>query len=75
MVGATVSLNGVAINYWKSDNRGYFVAKFIMEAIKELPLVIGDLNTLMLTGYTVNGETFVGTQDIMVIDNVPAGRQ
>ena len=74
VVGASVFLNGVAIDWWKSDDRGNFVAKFESDEIKTLyGLIIGDYNTLVLTGYTTGGEAFIGTQDIMVIDNVPEG--
>ena len=73
--GASVFLNNVAIYYSKSDNRGYFVAKFVMDDIKTLDvLIIGDYNTLTLTGYTDDREAFIGTQDIKVIDVVPQGK-
>jgi hypothetical protein len=73
--GASVFLNGVAIEWWKSDDRGNFVAKFVSDEIKTLDgLITGDYNTLVLNGYTIYGEAFIGTQDIMVIDNIPAGR-
>lgn len=74
VVGASVFLNDVAIDWWKSDDRGNFVAKFVSDEIKYLDgLVIGDYNTLTLTGYTTGGEAFIGTQDILVLDNVPKG--
>ena len=74
VVGATVFLNGVAIDWWKSDDRGNFVAKFNSDEIKELDgLVIGDYNTLILIGEDTDGAIFGGTQDIMVINNIPAG--
>ena len=76
VVGASVFLNGVAIDWWKSDDRGNFVAKFESDEIKTLDgLIIGDYNTLVLTGYTTGGEAFIGTQDIMVINNIPAGKK
>ncbi len=76
VVGATVFLNDVAIDWWKSDDRGNFVAKFDSDEIKTLNgLIIGGYNTLVLTGYTTGGEAFIGTQDIMVIDNIPAGKK
>lgn len=72
--GSTVFLNGVAIDWWKADDRGNFVAKFVSDEIKTLDgLKIGDYNTLTLTGYTIDSDTFIGEQDIMVIDNIPAG--
>ena len=75
VAGASVFLNGVAIDWWKSDNQGNFVAKFSSDEIKTLDgLIIGDYNKLVLTGYTEEGEAFIGFQDIMVIDIVPKGK-
>jgi hypothetical protein len=76
VAGATVFLNGVAIDWWKSDDRGNFVAKFLSDEIKTLDgLILGDYNTLILTGFTNDDEpdAFIGTQDILVIDNIPSG--
>ena len=74
VVGASVFLNNVAIDWWKSDDRGNFVAKFMSDEIKTLDgLIIGEYNTLVLTGYTTDGEAFIGKQDILVINNVPEG--
>ena len=74
VIGASVFLNGVAIDWWKSDDRGNFVAKFESDEIKTLDgLITGDYNTLTLIGFTTSEEVFEGTQDIMVIDNIPAG--
>lgn len=70
---STVYLNGIAIDSWKADDRGNFVAKFLIEEVKSLPgLIIGDYNTLQLVGTTVDGEEFTGVQDILVINNVPS---
>lgn len=75
VVGASVYLNGVAIDWWKADDRGNFVAKFVSEEIKTLEgLAIGDYNTLTLNGFDTSGEAFIGSQDIMVIDNIPQGK-
>ncbi len=72
--GSTVFLNGVAIDWWKADDRGNFVAKFVSDEIKTLDgLKIGKYNTLTLNGYTIDSESFIGKQDIMVIDNIPEG--
>ncbi len=71
VVGSTVTLNDVEISHWKSDNRGNFVAKFVMEEIKDLPLNIGELNTLTLIGETSDGIQFSGSQDILVVNNIP----
>jgi len=74
VVGSSVFLNDVLINSWKSDDRGNFVAKFLSDEIKTLDgLTIGEYNALTLTGYTTDAEAFIGTQDILVINNVPAG--
>ena len=74
VVGASVFLNGVAIEYWKADARGNFVAKFVMDEIKTLDgLIIGDYNTLVLIGYTTDGDSFIGKQKIKVIDIIPRG--
>lgn len=72
--GASVYLNGIAIYYWKSDNQGNFVAKFILDEIKNLPLNIDEDNLLQLVGVTVDGEPFVGSQEIMVVDHMQEGR-
>jgi len=71
VVGSTVLLNGVEISSWKADDRSDFVAKFLMEDIKGLPLNIGGYNTLTLKGETVSGESFEGSEDILVVNNVP----
>jgi hypothetical protein len=76
VVGSTVFLNGVAIDHWKADNRGNFVAKFLSDEIKQLDgLRIDAENEMVLTGFDATGEAFIGTQDILVIDLVPAGRK
>ena len=69
--GSTVSLNDVEIKSWKADDRGYFVAKFLMDEIKDLPLNIDEYNTLKLEGYTVDDEYFWGETEIKVVDNKP----
>jgi len=67
-VSATsVTLNGVTIDHWKFDDRGNFVAKFLISDIKNLSLKIGEYNTLTLKGITVNGVMFIGSQEVMVI--------
>lgn len=75
VVGASVYLNGVPIQYWKADARGYFVAKFVMDDIKTLDgLIIDDYNSLVLSGYTTDSQPFLGEQEIKVIDVVPQGK-
>ena len=72
--GATVTLNDVEISHWKADNRGNFVAKFVMQDIKDLPLNVGAYNTLRLQGQTVSGESFAGSTEILVVNNVPKNK-
>ena len=53
----SVFLGGVAIESWKADDRGYFVAKFVMDEIKAIDgLILNDYNTFQLVGVTVSGE-------------------
>lgn len=75
VTASTVYLNGVAINSWKADDRGNFVAKFLMTEIKDLDLNIGGMNTLVLTGETFEGVEFQGTQEIKVINVIPKGKK
>lgn len=74
VVGSTVSMEGVAISSWKADNGGYFVAKFLMDEIVNLPLTIDDYNVLTLEGTTTDGGTFTGSDDVFVINNIPRGK-
>ena len=72
-----VFLNGIEISSWKADNRGYFVAKFLMSKVKALAdtgeLTVPGENTLTLVGYTTDEAEFTGTQTITVIDVEPVG--
>jgi len=61
----------ISIYRWKSDDRGYFVAKFKMSDVLELDFAIDDDNTFTLIGNRKDGAEFWGTQDILVVDNVP----
>ena len=61
----------ISIYRWKSDDRGYFVAKFKMSDVLELDFAIGDDNAFTLIGNRKDGVEFWGTQDILVVDNVP----
>jgi len=71
VIASSVVLNNVPISFYKSDDRGYFVAKFVMDEVKNLPLIIGELNTLRLFGVTDDGLSFTGAQDIKVISVMP----
>jgi hypothetical protein len=66
--------SGVAISSWKADDRGYFVAKFLMYLVKDLDLEINEYNTFTIEGWTEGKEEFWGSQDILVINNVPQNR-
>ena len=69
VVGATVTLNGVPIDYWKSDNRGNFVAKFVASDVKGK--VAPGTATLELEGETMDGESFSASDTVQVINIIP----
>jgi hypothetical protein len=79
VVGGTVSLNGIPIDWWKADNQGNFVAKFLMSEVKALAdtggLDVPGENELTLVGYTTDGAEFTGSQTITVINVEPAGKR
>ena len=64
VVGETVFLNGVAIDWWKSDDRGNFVAKFVSDEVKirvHKGFSLPAFNYLRTTGvleWWSNGKTF-----------------
>lgn len=65
----SVYLGGVVIDSWKADNRGYFVAKFLMDDIKSIDgLVLNATNTFQLVAVTVGGDPVCGEAEVMVID-------
>lgn len=74
IVGASVvvvpdSGDPVPIDWWKADNRGDFVAKFVMEEIKNIPgISANETYHFVLQATTTSGEILVGTADIRVID-------
>jgi hypothetical protein len=70
---SAIYLDDVLINSWKADNRGNFVAKFIMNDIKN-QVDVG-YNTLTLIGTTKDGTLFWGAQTILVVNNIPAGKE
>ncbi|EGV16406.1 hypothetical protein [Thiocapsa marina] len=75
VVAYSVQLNGVPIQSWKADDRGNFVAKFDSTAVKSLDgLAIGGDNELILIGATTDGDSFVGSDWIRVIDILPRKR-
>ena len=71
---SSVFLNNVPLSFCKSDDLGYFVAKFDMDNIKGLPLAVGEYNTLLFVGVTDDGLAFSGSQDIKVINVMAKGR-
>jgi hypothetical protein len=66
---ASVYLAGVAIDSWKADDRGYFVAKFLSDDVKTIDgLVLNQLNTLTFVALTIYNEPVWGSAEVMVID-------
>jgi hypothetical protein len=63
--GWSVALDGLAIQSYKSDNRGNFVAKFNLDDVKDM-VKVGTV-TLTLTGKIKVGEAFAGSDTIRVI--------
>lgn len=61
---ATLTMNGVELVYSKSDNRGQLVVKFARADVQDI--VAPPEALLTLTGLTVSGEPFVGTEMIKV---------
>ena len=69
----SVYLGDVAISAWKADDRGFFVAKFLMDDIKAIDgLVINDYNTFQFVAITYSGQPICGEAEVMVIDRGPA---
>jgi hypothetical protein len=66
VAGASVTLNGIEINWWKSDNRGNFVAKFSSSEVKGV-VEVGTTATLTLKGETEDGDEFYGSDDVKVV--------
>lgn len=67
--GVTVMLNDVAIDWWKSDDRGNFVAKFNAADVKNI-VTPGETAELTLTGKTkeeFGGDTFTGTDFVKIV--------
>jgi len=77
VAGGTVTLNNIPISWWKADNQGNFVAKFVMTEVKALAdaggLEVPGENELTLVGHTTDGAYFIGTQTITVINVQPSG--
>ncbi len=65
VVKSEVFLNGIPVEVTKSDSRGELVAKFLFDDVRGL--VRPGTNDLTLTGVTASGQTFSGTDTILVI--------
>lgn len=61
---ATLTMNGVELVYSKSDNRGQLVVKFARADVQDI--VAPPEALLTLTGLTVSGEPFSGSEMIRV---------
>ena len=70
----SVYLGGVYIDSSKADDRGNFVAKFLIDAIKDIDgLIIDDYNLLQFVAATTSGLTVLGEADVMVINSGTGG--
>jgi hypothetical protein len=65
VVSASVTLDGVPISWSKADDRGYYVAKFQIAAIKGI--AVPPSVELTLAGTLRDGQTFSGTDSVSVI--------
>jgi hypothetical protein len=61
---ASLTLNGIPIAWTKADARGQLVAKFNQTDVKDI--VVPPSVLLELSGYTKSGESFSGTDTIVV---------
>ena len=66
VAGATLSLNGIEVEWTKSDSRGDLVAKFCLDDVKDI--VEPPSVTLVLEGETKDGVPFTGSDTVRVID-------
>ena len=70
---SSVYLEDKLISSWKADDRGYFVAKFLMDDIKAIDgLALNEYNTLTFSAVLNIGVAVCGEADVMVIDRGPA---
>jgi len=74
-----VGVDSITPYLCKSDLRGDLVAKFWMKDVREFSLTIDEYNTFTPKGKTIKTDSatsveFWGTQDILVVDNVPKDR-
>ena len=62
---ATVSVNGVAVDWTKADAQGDLVAKFCLDNV--LDVIAPPSATLTLTGRTISNVPFSGTDTVKVV--------
>ncbi len=65
VIGASVELKGISATSVFADDRGYLVAKFRQAAVEAI--VAPPCDTLTLTGLTVDGVPFEGSDTIRVM--------
>lgn len=70
---STVYMNGVPVATWKEEEQGYFVARFLIRDIRNLPLFINELNEFKLVGLTFQNDAFWAVQYVKVINVLPGG--
>ena len=64
---ATLMLNGVPIAWTKVDNQGNLVAKFELDAVKDIDIVEPPSAMLTLSGTLIGGADFSGTDEVKVV--------
>lgn len=60
--------SSIPVDLCRSDGRGFLVAEFSIEKIEDMDPEIGEENTFVLEGKTKVGESFYGSQEILVVD-------
>lgn len=63
------------MEWYEVDDCGNFVAKFLIDHIKELDLTCEEINTFTLEGYTTDNEPFIGEDKIYVKCTEPQKNQ
>jgi len=66
VAGISVTLNGIAVDFTKADNRGELVAKFAVDGVKDI--VEPGTAELTLFGLTKLGTPFTGSDTVRVVD-------
>jgi len=56
----------IEMSRYEVDDRGNFVAKFLMDDFKEMALCMNEINTFGLEGYTNDQGPFYGTDTVLV---------